>query len=509
MSDKSPKQLLLRNIFSNWAIMFITIIIAFFMNPFLVHNLGKEQYGIWALILSVVAYSNFLDAGMKQSLARFIPKYYATKDFDGLNEVLNSSNLIYLVSGSLVTLATITSVFFVTDIFNIKPDLIFSMQVAFVVIGLNHALRFYFITYSSLGPFHRYDVGNAIDTIVAIVNALIIVYFIKIGYGIVALAITTISTELIKHSTRAVFQRRIVPEIKYKLSLATKKCVKELLSYGYISFLIVVSWMIIFQTDNIIIGIYLTTTDITYFSIAGALINYLRTLINAIGIPLVPAISHLDTTSDMTEIAQLYDKLSRYLFYLCTGICILLLTFGGDFITLWMGPDFKQTITILHILIVPASIYLPQLMANSVLLGISKHKSLLVMLASEAISKIILSIIFVQIWGLYGLAFGTVIPQFIIYTFIFPYIFHKIIKADLKLYYSHSVKMILFAILFCLPVSLLVSYFSPLTGWIGLVMNVGISMVLFILGFFKKILDNEDKSRLGQKLPAPIRKIFI
>ena len=169
-----PKKLLVKNIFSNWASMFVSILIAFFMSPFLVHNLGKAEYGIWALVLSIVAYSHFLDAGMRQSLARYIPKYYATRDYQKLNEVLSSSNAIYAITGSLVIVGALFIAVFLAGLFNVSPELMTVMKITLVLVGFNEALRFYFITASSLGPFHRYDIGNAIDILTTIVNALIV-----------------------------------------------------------------------------------------------------------------------------------------------------------------------------------------------------------------------------------------------------------------------------------------------------------------------------------------------
>ncbi len=51
---------------------------------------------------------NLLDLGMKQSLARFLSKHYALKDWQGLNEVLSTSTAIYGATGGLTIIATLT-----------------------------------------------------------------------------------------------------------------------------------------------------------------------------------------------------------------------------------------------------------------------------------------------------------------------------------------------------------------------------------------------------------------
>jgi O-antigen/teichoic acid export membrane protein len=496
----NPVKLLFKNVVSNWAAMFVAIVIAFFMSPFLVHSLGKEQYGIWALVLSIIAYGHFLDAGMSQSLARFIPKYYATRDFRKLNEVLSSANAIYALTGSLVVIATLAIAFFFMGIFNVAPDLVHSMRMTLILVGINEALRFYFLTSSALGPFHRYDIGNAVDILSSIINALIIVYFIGRGYGLITLAAITLLVSLAKYIVRTVFQRRIVPETEYKFSFVNKQTIKELLGYGIISFFIVVTWMVIFNSDNIVIGAFLSTTDVTYFSIAGMMINYLRTLISSIGVPLTPTISHFDASGDYGEIGKLYKKLSRYLYYLTACIAVGILFFGGKFITLWMGEGFGSTIKVLYILIIPSAIYLPQVAANAVLLGISRHRTLLYILVVEAVANITLSIILVKPLGIYGVAWGTAIPQYIIYLFVYPYTFNRILKVGLKSIYVSSLNMIIVALFLTVPVSFLLRHFNSLIGWPGLIVDILIFAVFMVGGFWFKVLESQDRSSILTRL---------
>jgi len=498
---KNPKQMLIKNVFSNWAMMFVSMIIAFFMSPFLVHNLGKEQYGIWALVLSIISYSSFLDAGMRQSLARYIPKYYAVKDFLKLNQVLSSTNAVYAFTGTLVIFGTLIIAFFFADVFNVSEQLLPVLRITLILIGLNEAVRFFFITRSALGPFHRYDVGNAIDILGAIANALVIVYFISKGYELITLAIITIVTALTKFTIRSVYQKRLVPEVEYRIKYIDKQTIKELFEYGLVSFFIVISWLVIFSSDNIIIGIFRTATDVTYYSIALTLITYLRTLMWSIGVPLVPTVSHMEaTTSKLGEINELHTKLSNYLYFFSTTICVGIILFGSNFIYLWMGPDFQKTVTVLHLLIIPAAIYLPQVMSNAILLGTGKHRPLLYILIGEASSKIILSLVLIQFWGIYGVALGTAIPQTVVYLFIYPRVYHKITRASLSRFYLNSLKMVIAGVLFTCPIGLLIKYYLLFDGWPGFIAAVVIVGATASVGFWWKIMVSDDKTRIVSRI---------
>ena len=498
MSLQDPKKRLLRNVTSNWVQMAVYTVIALIMTPFLVHSLGKEIYGIWALIFSIVQYTNFFDVGFKQGLARYLPKYYAAHDYHKLNEVINSSNLIYSISGVAVIITTLVIAVFFIDVFQVTPELQSLMRAGLIIIGINQAVFFFFMAGTALGPFHRYDLYNGVEIVKTVLSSLAVVYFLMNGYGLIALALLTLASNVVGLLVKRFFQQRIVPQIRFGIGFISKERIRELFSYSIVSFLIVITWIVIYSTDNVVIGIYISSTAVTFYNIAGTIVNNLRTFVSSIGVPLVPAISHLDTTSDLREIAGLHDKIMRYLYYLTTSICVMLVFFGSDFIRLWMGEGFTSTAEVLLILIIPACIYLPQTMSNSVLLGIGQHRPLLYLLIVEAACNITLSLILVRFWGIHGVALGTAIPQILIYSFVYPYVFQKIIRSSLKGFYRSSAGAIGMSLLFTLPLAWLAAVLITMDGWVGFILKILIVGLGTLVGFGWKVLESsERKNMLG------------
>ena len=65
-----------RNVLFNWFGTIASMAVGFFLSPFILHRLGNVAYGVWVLAISVVAYLNFLDLGMQNSVLRFVSKGY-------------------------------------------------------------------------------------------------------------------------------------------------------------------------------------------------------------------------------------------------------------------------------------------------------------------------------------------------------------------------------------------------------------------------------------------------
>src|SRR5437879_12085953 len=66
-----------RSVALNWIALVVSIGVAFFLSPFIVHRLGNVAYGIWTLVNSMIAYMGLLDLGMRGAVTRFVSRYHS------------------------------------------------------------------------------------------------------------------------------------------------------------------------------------------------------------------------------------------------------------------------------------------------------------------------------------------------------------------------------------------------------------------------------------------------
>src|SRR5207237_4872584 len=66
-----------RSVVLNWLALAISIGVAFFLSPFIVHRLGNIAYGIWTLVNSMIAYMGLLDLGMRGAVTRFVSRHHS------------------------------------------------------------------------------------------------------------------------------------------------------------------------------------------------------------------------------------------------------------------------------------------------------------------------------------------------------------------------------------------------------------------------------------------------
>lgn len=426
-----------KNIFTSWAALAIRILLVFLVNPFIIHTLGNDLYGVWVLVISIVNYMTILDLGLKQALIRFISKYLGLREYDRINALLNTSFLIYSIAGIFVIGLTLALSFFALDWFNIPDELLSQGRIALIIIGVNTALSFALFSWGdSLGAFHRFDVINGLMIFEDLFRTATIVIMLKNGYGLIPFALAYLSFNIIRLLIGSGFLRKLHPKIRLSLRTINRETLRMLFGYGIISFFISVAWLFIVNTDHVLIGYFLDTASVTKYAIAAGFIVYLRSLIQAASFPLRPIISHYDALDKKENVVYIYTHGTKYLYFFTFVVAGGTIFFADSLISLWMGQGYQETASVLKILILPAAIFLPQSIASSVMFGLEKHRYLLYVLAAEAILNIFLSIILVSRFGLYGIAYGTIIPQLLIYLFIIPRIIKSILAINLADFYK-------------------------------------------------------------------------
>ena len=450
---------IIRNVFSNWCNYFVNVVIAFFLSPFVVHTLGNTGYGIWILVGSLTGYLGLLDLGIRPAIVRYVSKYKALNDEESINQVINTSLLIFTLAGLLALLVSLVLAYFSVDIFKVTEDFHAELRLVLVLVGLNVALGFPFGVFNAfLNAWQRFDLNNAIIISAYLLRAGLIVLFLKLGYGLSALALITLSTSLVEYVLKVRYCFKVFPALRIKLSLVNKKMLKTIFQFSLFSFIMGVSTLLAYYSDSIVIGYFLSAAAITFFAIAANLIEYLKQLVNTVSVTLTPVASTFDALGDLNRMKDLLLVGTKYLFVIILPIGYTYIIMGRTFIHLWMGESYGPTSSmVLLILTFSYFGFLSQFISTSIFYGMSKHRLLSLSCLGMSILNLILSIILVKPLGVYGVALGTAIPLVFYGTLFVPTYICKVLKLRFWVYVKQSFIPPFFA---SLPFLLLIFYFE-------------------------------------------------
>jgi len=400
----------LKNVTSSWAGLAMNIAVGFFLSPFILHHLGDEAFGLWILIFSLTGYYGIFDFGIRSSLIRYVSKFQATGERDRLALLVNTSLFAYACLGVFLMLPTLIGAFYVDSIFHVPPAFTRDARILFLMVGSSLALGFPLgVSGGLLEGMQRFDLLNLTNMASLGARALLIVLALNRGYGLLTVALITVSLPLITSAIRFAMAQQIL-RIRYGWRLVSGDSFKEVVNYGSITFVIIVATRLRFKTDAVVIGTFLSAAAITHFSIGSRLVDYAGEVVSSLAQIFTPMSSQFHATGNYERLRQIFIVGNRACAFVMFPICVSLIVMGKSTIEAWMGARYVSSYIVLLILIIPFALYTAQTTSNRILFGISQHRTLAMIVLLEGVANVILSVILVRRYGVIGDAIGTAIP---------------------------------------------------------------------------------------------------
>lgn len=411
-----------QNVFSNWFALGVTTVVGFFLSPFVVHQLGNLAYGVWVIIASLVSYMGLLDLGLRGAVTRFVSKGTAQGDYEEAGRAVSGALWIRLWI-SLVIIATglLFSVVF-NRIFVIPVDLQQAARIAVLVTAVTVGMNLWCGVFGGvLVALHRYDLTSSVSILQTSVRAVGIVLLLRSGHGILALALWDLCTAIVANAATIAFCFRIFPTLKVVFTRPDSVTLSKLWNYSLYAFVINVAIQVVVYTDNLVIGIFLSPAAVTMYAIGGLVINYARQIVSSMTATFTPLASTFEAEGSHENLRRLAIHGTRAALVVSLPIEIALFFRGHTFIRLWMGDQYAHVSgTVMQILLLSVVFSSANTTSAGIVYGMEKHKRLALWAAIEAGANLILSIVLVRRLGVFGVAWGTVIPSVLIELFLWP-----------------------------------------------------------------------------------------
>lgn len=426
----------LRNVSANWGGFACSAIISFFLSPFVVHHLGNSAYGLWVLVASLTGYLGLLNLGVRATVTRYVAGFYAESNDDETNAVTSSAFVIFLIAGLLAVLISVIIAVFVMPLFKIPITYQFAGRIIVVVAGFNVSAALVTGVFSGvLAALHRFDLMNIIEAGSGLLSALVVVLVLSAGKGLIALALVNFLFAFASGLVYAWAAFRTYPALSIRLSKCDLEHIKLIFSFGIHSFLLQLSFNVIFHTDSIVIGAFLSVGLVTYFTIAANLMNYSRMLISGISTTMTPRASALEAMGQTSEVQLLLLKATRLATLVMLPIALTFILRGSSFIRLWMGPEYgERSGHVLWILSLALMFVAGDQVATAIMLGISAHKTVVLMVCIVALLNLSLSIVLARTMGILGVAWGTTLPSLLASLLFWPWYLQRTLNLPIHDY---------------------------------------------------------------------------
>ncbi len=488
----------LRNVLSNWTGMAVSMAVAFFMSPFLVHTLGDHQYGLWVLIISVTGYMGLLDVGLRVSVVKYVSHLSTIKDYDGLNRVVSTALAFYGSAGVLIMVVTVILEIFFARIFKIPEQDVTTARLVLLLAGANVAATLVTsIPSGVLAGLQRYDRSAAVGIITVLVRSALIVAFVAGGYGIVALGTIHLLSQFLFGTLAWRAARREQPTIGVAWQMATLRTLKDLWSYSAFVLVNNVGRFLLFGSGEIVVGIFLGTAAVTYYAIAGTVAQYMQQIVVTMTQVLHPhaAAQQARGSTDGLKVTALMG--TRMSLLVGVPITVTVVIAGGHFISLWMGPEYGRVAgPLLVLLTVARLVHLSQAGSYEVLLGMSRHRVPTTTNLVAGIAAVAGGFLLAGPFGLMGIVVGGAIPILVLHGILMPWYTNHVLETSWRTYLREAILPPLAAVVpYALVLAALVRTYPP-QSLIALALMIGACGPVFAVAAFFLCFDAGQRRQL-------------
>jgi O-antigen/teichoic acid export membrane protein len=420
MLESSGKSRLARRLLigatTNWAAFAATLLVAFFMTPYLVRRLGDGPYGVWAFVESLLAYFTLFDLGIAACVVHFVARYQVTGDRHDLNRLISTALTLFIGLGLLLLMvgAAVLPV--------ILPSLAHSGVPPSEALGFallmtaNLAITLPLSIFPSiLDGLEHFAFKSMVRVIVLAVRTAGTIVLMERQPSLLHLGLLFTACNLLEHVAFAAMSFRILHGLRISWRLVDRSTLRRVKGYSTHAFLAMVAGRACVQSGAIIVGIFLGAAPVTYFALASRLVEFAKALLRTATNTLTPAVSSLEAAGDHEAIRRMFLRGTRLVLYLIIPVQLGLIVFGRPFLTIWLGDATyaERCYPALVILSSTLTLVIAQSVASRILYGTGRLKGFARAAMLEAGANLLLSILLCPWFGLIGVAAAIAVPNLV------------------------------------------------------------------------------------------------
>lgn len=403
-----------------------SILIAFAVTPVLVHALGPDQFGLYAVVGSLVAYFGVLDFGIGAGFVRHLTFHSERGEIEVVKQLMTFGLIFYLVLGiTLAPLVVWCAPFFAFAIHlsgasaRDAENLFIAMYVYFILSSMGALIR------ARLTSLHRMDLDSIGALFAHFTYGAVVLLFIHripnlyfvIGLSFGQLAVST--------SLSYIAVRWISPD-----SFCNPLCIKlgvmrSLFSFGVWSQICGLSEILNLEADKFLLGHFLGIASVTPYQVGNKVAMLSRVMPLKLLSALLPDMTaFLSRGVAGAEMQAIYTRNTRNLMLATLLVTGFVIAVADIFIRMWIGNSVPLAATVAVALAISYSVENLTGIGGVFLkaMGQPRYEAYSAILTAGV--NILLSIILTPNYGLYGVVGGTIIAN-VLGSVFFIVLFHR------------------------------------------------------------------------------------
>ena len=347
----------------NYVIIGLNTLVGLAYTPYMLRCLGQNEYGLYSLVASIIAYLTLLDFGFGNAIVRYTAKFRAEGKLREQWEMFGMFLIVYSIIGIIALLGGLGLYANVDALFDKTMTLseLSQARTMMLLLTFNLAITFPLSIFGSIITAYENFIFQRVITILRIIiSTIVLLLVLAVGFKAVALVVVQTVFNVL---TLVINLLYCIYRLRIKISFGRFNCpfLKEISIYSFWIFLNGIMDKIYWGTGQFVLGAVSGTVAVAVFSVAITLEHMYMQFSTSINSVLLPKLTSMVARNQSDkEISDLFIRTGRLQCIVMALILSGFIVFGKYFIELWAGQDYAVSYIITLIFFVALFIPLIQ-----------------------------------------------------------------------------------------------------------------------------------------------------
>lgn len=430
--------------------MMLGCLIEIIYTPLMIRQLGQNEYGLYNTVVSTISMLSILSLGFNAGYIRYFSEYKKDKD----EEKIAKLNGLFLVVFSVIGVVAFGCGMYLT----FHLEYVFSTglsqaeyEVAKVLMAIQTvslSVSFPMSVFQTIVISHeRFVVAKSVGMLKTICSPLISIPVLLMGYGSVALVISTALITLLSDFIHVYYVKRVMKE-KFIFYGFERGMLRELIVYIFFIAVNMLVDQINMNVDKVLLGRYKGTAVSAVYSVGFSIYQLYQKFSSSVSSVFTPRIHYIvnntkeDLNKQKVQLTALFIKVGRIQFFVLGLLCTGIIFFGKTFIVrFWADKNYYDAYYVALLLVIPATIPLIQNLGIEIQRAQNLHKFRAQVYLIMALINLVLSWKLCQLYGAVGSAIGTTVSLVIANGIIMNIFYHKKCRIDIIKFWKNILQM--------------------------------------------------------------------
>jgi len=397
------KSELVSNIIHSYSSRIILIILGLVGNVIITRSLGVENYGIYTLLLTIIALATqFGNFGLHSANI-----YYVAQKKMFLGMLLKNSIWFSVVMGVFVSGIVLFINFLNPKIFDIDSNLLLVALIIVPISLMSLLIKNLLVGIGEIKLDNKLTVYTRVITIVTLI-CVVTFYQLDIIEAIIIFGLGLLFGLIITYN-----KLRKVITYRYKFST---RLLKKISKFGLKAYLSAILAFLVLKSDLFFVNYYLTKTDLGHYSLAVSFIDYIYLLPVVIGTVLFQKLSSLKKNDEKYKLMKKITLAFSGIYFLF----LLVIYFISDFlITALYGAQFSESVVLVNILLIGIFFMGINTLFQQYIATTGFPRELIYYWLIALVVNVVININFIEEYGLILVAISTLISYFLVLVLVF------------------------------------------------------------------------------------------